>query len=460
MTAAVAARGRTMSTLTALYVTQYLGFGFITVGLASILRAGGTSLETLALLNLIGLIWPVKFLWAPILDRYGPRRGGHYRSWLLVLQSGMVLALLALLAADPATGRLGPVVLICALFVFLSATQDIAADAVAVRMLADSVRGTGNGIQVAASYVGNILGGGVCVVVYDRFGWQAAVGLLAALTATGLLVVWRFREPERIARPAGARQAYGALLSVLSQPGCRRWALGVVPLLYMGAGAAYGLVSPALVDAGWSLQRIGFVTGIVTSVPAVVAGLVAGGLVDRIGRAGVLVVGGGSMVVATVLLLPMLTGRAAGGFTTVALCCFMAAYTVANVALYTVNMDYSRPGTGGTDFTVLSSFGLVCSYLAAALGLTAAARVGYPAVAVAAIVLILAGVVVGVRHQRRYRPATGPQPFPEPTGSPGQRSDEHGVLAPAGEGHQVADVLPAQHPHAAQHPGVGIGDRQ
>ncbi|MDG4765713.1 MFS transporter [Solwaraspora sp. WMMD406] len=397
-----------LGTLTALYVTQFLGFGFITIGLSSILRAGGTSLDTLALLNLIGLIWPVKFLWAPILDRYGPRRGGHYRSWLLVLQSGMVLALLALLATDPATGRIGPIVAICAAFVFLSATQDIAADAVAVRLLSERVRGAGNGIQVAASYVGNILGGGACVVVYDRYGWPAAIGLLAGLTAVGLVVVWRFREPDRVARPVDARQAYGALLSVLGQPGCRNWALGVVPLLYVGAGAAYAMVTPSLVDAGWSLQRIGFVTGIVTSVPAVIAGLVAGGLVARIGRAGVLVLGGVSLAGATLLLLPLLTGRAPAGFTTVALCFFMAAYTVANVALYTVNMDYSRPVTGGTDFTVLSSFGLICSYLAGAVALATAARVGYPAVAVAAIVLMVAGVGLGVRHQRRHprRPET------------------------------------------------------
>ena len=393
-----------LRTLTALYVTQFLGFGFITIGLTSILRAGGTSLDTLALLNLIGLIWPVKFLWAPVIDRYGPRRGGHYRSWLLVLQSGMVLTLLALLAVDPAAGRIGPIVLICAMFVFLSATQDIAADALAVRLLSRSDRGAGNGIQAAASYVGNILGGGVCVVVYDRFGWAAAVGLLAGLTAIGLLVVWRFREPDRVARPTGTRQAYGALLSVLRQPGCRSWVLGVVPLLYMGAGAAYALVSPALVDAGWPLHRIGLVTGVVTSVPAVIAGLVAGGLVNRIGRSGVLLAGGVSLAAATALLLPMLTGRAPTGFTTVALCCFMAAYTMANVALYTVNMDYSRPATGGTDFTVLSSFGLICSYLAAAVGLAVAAWAGYVAVALAAIVAMLGGVVMGLRHQRRHPP--------------------------------------------------------
>ncbi|SCL71929.1 hypothetical protein GA0070606_5882 [Micromonospora citrea] len=105
-------RGR-LGTLTALYVTQYLGIGFITVGLTAILRDGGTSLDTLALLQVVGLVWPVKFLWAPILDRYGSRHRGHSRSWLLVLQGGLVLALLALLPFDRPAERLGPVVAVC-----------------------------------------------------------------------------------------------------------------------------------------------------------------------------------------------------------------------------------------------------------------------------------------------------------------------------------------------------------
>nr|WP_030502017.1 MFS transporter [Micromonospora purpureochromogenes] len=394
-----------LGTLTALYVTQYLGIGFITVGLTAILRDGGTSLDTLALLQVVGLIWPVKFLWAPLLDRYGSRRRGHYRSWLLVLQAVLVLTLLALLPFSRPADQLGPVIAVCAVFVFFSATQDIAVDAVAVRLLAASERGTGNGIQVAASYLGNLLGGGVCVLVYDRFGWAAAVGLLAALTAIGLLVVWRFREPERTDRIVRIGTAYRALVSVFGQPGCRWWTFGVVPLVYVGAGMAYALVTPALVDAGWSLGRIGVVTGVVTSVPAIAAGLIAGLGIGRFGRAGVLVAGGVTLALSTVALLPLMNGRAPLGGTVAALCFFLAAYTIANVVLYTVNMDYSRPGSGGTDFTVLSSFGLVCSFVAASLGLAAADRFGYPAVALASLVLVAAGVAVGVTHQRRFPPS-------------------------------------------------------
>ncbi|MET7834709.1 MFS transporter [Micromonospora sediminicola] len=405
-----------LGTLTALYVTQYLGIGFITVGLTAILRDGGTSLDTLALLQVVGLIWPIKFLWAPVLDRYGSRHRGHYRSWLLVLQAALVLTLLALLPFSRPADQLGPVIAICAAFVFFSATQDIAADAVAVRLLAASDRGTGNGIQVAASYLGNLLGGGACVLVYDRFGWASAVGLLAALTAVGLLVVWRFREPERTDRVVRIGAAYRALVSVFGQPGCRWWTFGVVPLVYVGAGMAYALVTPALVDAGWSLGRIGVVTGVVTSVPAIAAGLVAGLGVGRFGRAGVLVAGGVTLALSTVALLPLMNGRAPLGGTVAALCFFLAAYTIANVVLYTVNMDYSRPGSGGTDFTVLSSFGLVCSFVAASLGLAAAGRFGYPAVALASLGLVAAGVVVGVAHQRRFPPSGAPsRPTPAAT---------------------------------------------
>ncbi|MFI7069971.1 MFS transporter [Micromonospora sediminicola] len=405
-----------LGTLTALYVTQYLGIGFITVGLTAILRDGGTSLDTLALLQVVGLIWPIKFLWAPVLDRYGSRHRGHYRSWLLVLQAALVLTLLALLPFSRPADQLGPVIAICAAFVFFSATQDIAADAVAVRLLAASDRGTGNGIQVAASYLGNLLGGGACVLVYDRFGWAPAVGLLAALTAVGLLVVWRFREPERTDRVVRIGAAYRALVSVFGQPGCRWWTFGVVPLVYVGAGMAYALVTPALVDAGWSLGRIGVVTGVVTSVPAIAAGLVAGLGVGRFGRAGVLVAGGVTLALSTVALLPLMNGRAPLGGTVAALCFFLAAYTIANVVLYTVNMDYSRPGSGGTDFTVLSSFGLVCSFVAASLGLAAAGRFGYPAVALASLGLVAAGVVVGVAHQRRFPPSGAPsRPTPAAT---------------------------------------------
>ena len=78
-------RARTLSLLAGLYVSQFLGVGFFYTALAAILRDRGASLEQLGTIQAVGLIWALKVFWAPIVDRYGPRRG-HYRGWLLVLQ--------------------------------------------------------------------------------------------------------------------------------------------------------------------------------------------------------------------------------------------------------------------------------------------------------------------------------------------------------------------------------------
>ena len=47
--------------------------------------------------------------------------------------------------------------------------------AIAVRMLRKDERGPANGIQVGGYYLGQILGGGVVLVLFDRFGWQEEV---------------------------------------------------------------------------------------------------------------------------------------------------------------------------------------------------------------------------------------------------------------------------------------------
>ena len=386
--------------ITALYFTQWLGVGFLTIGLVAILREGGTSLATLGLLQTIGIIWPLKLLWAPLVDRYGSRRLGHYRSWLIPLQLGLVLSLLALVPFTDPSDNLGPVMVICALYVVFSATQDVAADALAVRLLTAGERGLGNGIQVGGNYLGSVVGGGLVVLIYDRFGWVAAILVLAALTATALALVVAYREPARdivLERPG-----YSDLLTVFRQPGCRSWTFVVVPLYYIGAAVGYAIVSPALVDAGWSLTRIGIVTGVVASIPAVLTSLGAGWLVARLGRRRTLILGGVLLAFSSLGLLPLALGSASILWTPVALCLFMATYAMANVVVYTINMDYSRIDSAGTDFTVLTSFALAISFIAAGLALALAQFVGYTGVLIAAIVLVLLGTFLGARHQERH----------------------------------------------------------
>ena len=128
----------------------------------------------------------------------------------------------------------------------------------------------------------------------------------------------------------------------------------------------------------------------------------AGALIARWGRLRVLVLGGILLALATAGLFPLALGSAPTVWTTIALCAFMAAYAVANVVVYTINMDYSRADSAGTDFTMLTSFALAISFVAAAVALVAAAWVGYAGVLVGSIVLVLVGTALGARHQREH----------------------------------------------------------
>lgn len=86
----------------------------------------------LGLLNLLGIPWNLKFLWAPFLDIFGTKRG-----WFLKIQSLLVLLtfVVAFLAgfAKPNDAASMPILQIIAfVFValaFIAATNDIAIDA-------------------------------------------------------------------------------------------------------------------------------------------------------------------------------------------------------------------------------------------------------------------------------------------------------------------------------------------
>ena len=68
------------------------------------------------------------------------------------------------------------------------------------------------------------------------------------------------------------------------------------------------------------------------------------------------------------------------------------AYASAGTAVYTINMDWSRPGSAGSDFTVQDSLVHLCSQLAGAAALGLAGALGYPTVLGLSVILGSAGV--------------------------------------------------------------------
>jgi len=406
----------------ALYGSQFIPLAFFLYGLSAVLRERGVPLERIGLIQLVALTWVVKFAWAPLVDRWGSRRFGHYRPWLIATQSLMVLALLTLSQLD-VVRHLPLVVLLMAGLAVVSATQDIATDATAVRLLKPSERGIGNGIQKAGGFLGLMLGGGGGLLAYDRWGWAPAMVLLAALTAAPLPLLLAYREQRAPDVSRRHKVSMRTLVGFFHQPGAVRWAFAVLPLYLAGIAVAYPLVTPMLVDYGWPLDTIGTVWIIGGGGIAMVAALAAGGLLSAIRRRPALVALALIQLaaIAALLLMALSTGGALVGLAAVVL--LSGAYAAVGTAVYTISMDRSRTDSAATDYTVQDSFVHLCTQVAGVVGLVLAGILGYTMVLTVAVLLGLGGVAVAARVFQEQPSAVTP---PQQNWGTGQASSRDG----------------------------------
>ncbi len=337
------------SFIAALYVSQAIPLGFFITAMPVILRDSGLSLESVGLFSVIALPWMVKFLWAPFVDRFGSRRR-QYLSWILPLQGLAITTVLAISVLDLGA-QLGPILLLAAFFMLISATQDIATDGLAVRSLRQDERGLGNGLQVGGYYLGQVLGGGVMLILFARFGWTPALWGMAAMLALPLLPALWFREP---ATPAAAarRLDYAALGRFFKRPGAWAW-VAILLLFRTGETMATFTFNQMLVDLGISLADIGLMAGILYAVGALAGSLSGGHLITVLGRRTGLTAF--ALVQALAILGYLLPAN--GSVTLAAVAVFMAAFAggLATAALYTCMMDGCRPETAATDFTLQQS---------------------------------------------------------------------------------------------------------
>ncbi|CBL44785.1 Major facilitator superfamily protein [gamma proteobacterium HdN1] len=388
-----------MGVLACLYITQGIPFGFFSHALPAILRDYGVDLKTISIISFFAFPWSLKFLWAPVLDRYGNARIGHRKSWIFPLQACVValLVMIALLQPQSLAGvQLVWLVGLLLLVNFAAATQDIATDGLAVTTLAAHERGYGNSIQVSGFRVGMVVGGGATLLLMGTWGWcNAFLGMALLIVLATLPLLW-FREPALQPEPVAGGARHPSLWSVfrsfLRVPGVRAWLL-IVAVFKLGDSLGSGMARPLLVDVGLSLQEIGVISGVIGMVASIVGALLGGRAVVVLGCRRALLWLGGLQAV-SMLGYAWISHVHAGWWA--------AAFVVsiehvvgsmATVALYTGMMDVCRKSCAGSDFTLQASLLAGASGLVYLLSGFSADQFGYfnhylLAVAVALLALL------------------------------------------------------------------------
>ncbi len=188
-------------------VTLLLGFssGLPLTLSASTLQAwfakSDVSLKEIGFVGLASLPYTLKFLWAPLMDRWVPPFFGRRRGWILFCQAVLCATLIGMAFFTPSTHPKALFLLAC-LLAFFSASQDIVIDAYRTDVLHPDERPMGAAMAINGYRIAMLVSGSVALVIADIWGWKAAYCSMAGLMAMGMLATLLGENPvEREAPP-------------------------------------------------------------------------------------------------------------------------------------------------------------------------------------------------------------------------------------------------------------------
>lgn len=245
----------------------------------------GVSLQDIGFLTLVGTAYTLKFLWAPLVDRYAVPLLGRRRGWMLATQLALAagIAGMGLLSPDRA---LMPLALLAVAVAFFSATQDIAFDAYSTDVLHKEERGAGAAVKVLGYRIAMLVSGGLALILADGWlGWGHTYVLMGALMAVGILATWWAPEPERpVAPPRSLAQAVSEPLREFFS---RRGALALLILIVLyklGDAFAGALSTTFLLRAGgFTPTEVGTVNKLLGLAATIVGALAGGSIMARMG---------------------------------------------------------------------------------------------------------------------------------------------------------------------------------
>ncbi|MBT2788212.1 MULTISPECIES: MFS transporter [unclassified Halomonas] len=430
--------------ITMLFLGFSAGLPFLLVfsTLSAWLRSDGVEVAAIGFFAWIGMLYSIKFFWAPVVDRLAlpllTRVFGQRRGWMLLAQATIALGLVGLAGVSP-VGNLGLVAIFALLVAFGSATQDIAIDAYRIESADDDVQAAMASTYIIGYRGGLLAAGAGALYIAASASWDVAYLSMAALMSIGVLTVLVRPEPKRaslsiqlihepkvrafirasrgkpkILRRLGA-WSIGALVCPFTDFFSRYevkalWILVFIAVFRISDLAMASMANPLYIDLGFSLAEIASVTNIFGIAMSITGGILGGLCVARYGIGPLLIFGAGLVMVTNLLFavlalvgnqLPMLVvtiigDNLANGLASAVFIAFLSsltsrAYTATQYALFSSLM--TLPGK------FLSGFG----------GLVVNAQ-GYPSFFVIATLLGLPAILLAIWISRDKQLVPTPKP--------------------------------------------------
>lgn len=240
------------------------------------MKESGVNLTTIGLMSLVGLPYTLKFIWAPIFDRFTLPFLGRRRGWMLISQLSLMAALTGLGFSDP-VARPEILALAALAVAFFSASQDIVVDAYRREDLSDRELGLGSSLYINGYRIGMLLASGGGLILADHLPFSMVYLIMALCLLPGVITTVLTPEPLVDAFPMTLKAAVvEPLVEYFNRSGAW-WILAFILLYKIGDTMAAAMTTPFYLDIGFSKSEIGAVVKLF-GFWATIGGSILGGL--------------------------------------------------------------------------------------------------------------------------------------------------------------------------------------
>ncbi|MBI4925687.1 MAG: AmpG family muropeptide MFS transporter [Bdellovibrio sp.] len=240
-------------------------------------------LTTIGIFSLVGIPYTLKFLWAPVMDRFVPAFLGRRRGWLLISQIALAFFIAMMAFAKPLESPF-MLAFLAVLVAFSSASQDIVIDAYRTEILNPEELGVGAGTYIMGYRIGMLVSGAVALILADHFSWKSVYLIMSGTIVIGILMTFFSPEPKVREKPPKTLSEAVILpfVDFLKRKGSLEL-LAFILFYKLDVIMTMALMTPFLMQIEFSKSDIGYVLKGFGLVATIVGSLVGGAWMVRLG---------------------------------------------------------------------------------------------------------------------------------------------------------------------------------
>lgn len=188
----------TPSAFTLFFLGIGSGLPFLLVGgmtLSTWLRDTGFELSVIGLISYASFFYVLKFLWAPLIDKYSLPFLGRRKGWMVVSLTVLIASLIGMALLGPGTSLIVFISLV-GLAAFAGASLDISVDAYRIEIAPVEFQAALAATYILGYRIALIVSGAIALYLAELLGWTQAYLIMSLCLLAPLVAAFMCKEPD------------------------------------------------------------------------------------------------------------------------------------------------------------------------------------------------------------------------------------------------------------------------